>query len=66
MASCRRGDEERNVLEEVRRGVDKEDSDGWRKARIEGARILEAMVKKGRGRRRVSDGLDEVCFVIVM
>ena len=45
-ASCRRGDEERNVLEEVRRG---EDSNGWRKARIEGARILEAMVVKGRG-----------------
>ena len=51
VASCRRGDEERNVLEEVRRGVYKEDVSGWRKARIEGARILEAMVEKGRGER---------------
>ena len=49
MASCRRGDEERNVLEEVRRREDAEDSNGWRKARNEGARILEAMVKKGVG-----------------
>ena len=28
VASCRRGDEERNVLKEVRRGVDEEDMNG--------------------------------------
>ena len=50
VASCRRGDEERNVLKEVRRGVDEEDVSGWRKARNEDARILEAMVRKGAGR----------------
>ena len=55
MASCRRGDEERNVLEEARRGVDKEDVNGWRKARIEGARILEVMVEKGCGERLSGD-----------
>ena len=55
VASCRRGDEERNFLEEVRRGADKEHVNGWRKARIEGARILEAMMEKERGERLSRD-----------
>lgn len=42
VASCRRADDWNGL--EARRG---EDSEVWRKARIVGARILEAMVKGG-------------------
>ena len=42
VASCNRADDDRKVLE-VRRG---ESVEVWRKARIEGARILEAIARR--------------------